>query len=177
MMISKKLLKHLEKNGVKYAVVPHRTVYTAYDLAITLKRDLGSVVKTILISADKGYALVMLPANRRVDLKKIKKVLEAKQVGITKESAQKKVLAITNAAVTPFAVLYGEFQVIADRPLTRIKKLIVPSGTFEESLEMNWESILKGTQATVADIGETVKVKKAKKAKVTKKAIVKTKKK
>lgn len=175
MKISKKLLKHLEKNKVAYAVVPHRTVYTAYDLAATLKRDLGSVVKTILISADKGYALVMLPANRRIDLKKIKKFLGSKTVGIAKESAQKKVLAITNTAVTPFAMLYGEFQVIADRSLPRVKKLIVPSGSFEESFEMTWQNLSKGTQAIVADIGEVVKIKKVRKVKGAKKTKAKKK--
>ncbi len=44
MPIAKKLLNHLEKNKIKYDVLEHKVVYTAYDLAQTTKKKLQEIV-------------------------------------------------------------------------------------------------------------------------------------
>lgn len=43
-MIPAKIKKFLEKNKIKHEVLKHRTVYTAYDMAQTLKKKLSEVV-------------------------------------------------------------------------------------------------------------------------------------
>ncbi len=163
MAISKKLLNHLEKAKVKYAVVEHRTVYTAYDLASTLKKKLEEVAKSILVTADRKHYIIVLPGHRRVDFKKLQKFLKAKKVSIAKEAIQKTVLKIKPGAVTPFGALYKNIPVFVDTALLKTKKILVTTGSYEHSLHITVKELLKGAQATITDLSEKAKTK-AKKA-------------
>ncbi|KKU13723.1 MAG: YbaK/prolyl-tRNA synthetase associated region [Candidatus Magasanikbacteria bacterium GW2011_GWC2_45_8] len=87
----KKVLAHLDKYKVRYTHVPHKTVYTAYDLANTLKKKLNEIAKTLVVKVDKRYVLVVLPANVRVDLQKVKKVLKAESVHLLPEGVMEKI--------------------------------------------------------------------------------------
>ena len=49
MSIPKKYLNHLQKNKISFEIVPHKKVYTAYDLAQTLGEKLDGVVKSLLL--------------------------------------------------------------------------------------------------------------------------------
>ena len=156
-MISKKLLQHLDAQKVKYAVVEHKTVYTAYDVAQTLKKKLESVAKSILIIADKHHFIVVLPGHRRVDLSKLKKLLKVKKIEIAKEAVQAKALEIKKAALTPFGALYKNIPVMMDKSLLAAKKLMVPSSSFEHSLEMSGKELARAAQASIAAFSEAAK--------------------
>ncbi len=175
---SKKLLNLLDSLKAKYDVVKHKTVYTAYDLAQTLKKDLGGISKTLVVKADKVYVLVVVPASRRLDLKKLKKLLKAKKVEIAKEGVMKKVLKVKPGAITPFGKLYKDIPVYVDKTLLKAKKIIAGAGSYEESVEIKIKDFLKATEAEVGQFSEVIKrkVKKVKKT-VKKKATIKIKKK
>lgn len=166
MQIPKKLLNLLEVQKIKYKIVEHRKVFTAYDLAATLKRKLNEVAKTIFVVADKKYYLAVVAADRRVDFKKLKKAMSAKNVMITKEALQKRILGIKQGAITPFGELYKKTPVIIDKGLLKVKKLLASAGTFEHSLEMSAKDLLKATAAKVAEISEKPKVVKKKKRRI-----------
>lgn len=134
MPISKKLLNALGKRKVKYRVLPHKTVYTAYDLATTLGEDLKNVAKTLLVRADKRYVLVVLPAHCRLDLAKLAKLLKAKTISIAPEAAIKK-LKLTPGTTPPFGSLVG-LDVALERGLTKVGDMIVRAGSLTESLGM-----------------------------------------
>ena len=72
----KKLLAYLEKNKIDPKVLEHRTVYTAIDVANTLKRKVDEIVKSLLVKADDYYYIVCLPADHNLDFKKIKESIE-----------------------------------------------------------------------------------------------------
>lgn len=56
-----KLIKYLEKVEVKHEILEHRTVYTAYDAAATMRRKINEIAKSLLIKADKDYYLLICP--------------------------------------------------------------------------------------------------------------------
>jgi len=157
MAISKKLLTHLDTSKIKYAIIEHKTVYTAYDVAQTLKKKLDTVAKSILIIADRKHLIVVLPGHRRVDLSKLKKLLKAKKIEIAKEHVQQKVLQIKKAALTPFGVLYKNIPVMMEKSLLAVKKVMVPSSSFEHSLEMSGKELWKATAASIAAFSEAGK--------------------
>lgn len=132
MPISKRLLHALEKHRVKYHVLPHKTVYTAYDLAATLREGVEKVAKTLLVRADRRYVLVVLPAHLRLDLPKLAKVLKAKAVAIAPEAALKK-LKLTPGTTPPFGSFVG-LEVACERALTKAGDMIVRAGSLTESL-------------------------------------------
>ena len=74
----------------------NRTVYTAYDAAATMQVELNSIAKSLLVKTNKPlqhglkpYAVVIVPADKNLDLKKLAKAMRTKDLKITKVSIPK----------------------------------------------------------------------------------------
>ncbi len=161
-MIPKKILSYLDKNKVKYDIVKHKTVYTAYDLAQTLAKKMNEIAKTLVVKVDKGYVLVVVPGHLRVDLGKVKKILKAKSAELAPEKVMAKVFKVKPGAITPFGSLH-KVEVLLDKALLKTKEAIVNAGSFTDSLRLKVKDLQKLEGTTLADVGQAVK-KEAKKA-------------
>jgi Ala-tRNA(Pro) deacylase len=73
--IPSKIIKFLEKSGIQYEAIKHRTVYTAYDKAATLRIKPNIVGKTLVLKTDSDMAVVLIPGNKNLDKVKFQKVL------------------------------------------------------------------------------------------------------
>ncbi|MBU0612508.1 YbaK/EbsC family protein [Patescibacteria group bacterium] len=142
MPIPKKLITYLEQNKIKYEILEHRTVYTAFDLASTLKLKLSEIAKTLVIKADKEYYLVVLPAHYRLELTKLKKVLNVKKISIANENVMQKVFNVKPGAITPFGSIH-KTQVVIDRSLLKSPRVLMGSGSFSESVAMKIKDFTK----------------------------------
>lgn len=186
MAIKKKLLKHLDKGGISYEVVPHKKVYTAYDLAQTLRHSLDGIAKTLLVKVElpkvekRGeYFVVVLPASYRANFNKIKKALKAKKVMMATEKAMMK-LGMEPGAITPFGP-YHKVEVLLDKALLKTKSALVRAGSYTESLRVKVKDLHKQEGITLGQFGDKAKlklqavVKKAKKTKMVAKKLKKRK--
>lgn len=165
MKIPAKVTNYLNKHNVKYDVVKHKTVYTAYDLAQTLKRKLNEVVKTLVIKVDKGHALVILPASHQVDFKALKKAIGAKLVDIDKENVMAKLFKVKPGAVSPFHGPLHKLPVYVDKTVVKLQKAVVQAGSFENSLHLKTKDLLKALEGRVAKFAVTKKLPKVKSSK------------
>lgn len=154
MKIPIKVVNFLKKQKVKYEVLPHRTVYTAYDLAQTLKRKLSEVAKTLIVKVDKGHIIVVLPASRQVDLRTLKKVTGAKAVDIDKEQVMVKLFKIPAGAISPFYGALAKVPVYIDKALMKTQKIVVQAGSFEESVLMKTKDLLKAVAGRLASFSK-----------------------
>lgn len=177
MSASKKIIVHLGKKNVKFEIVKHKKVYTAYDLAQTLGIKLEKIAKTLLIKAeiptlkkkDTRYYAVVVPASYYVEFAKIKKLLKAAKVEMAPEKVMKK-FGIKPGALSPFGSLRG-LGVILDKTLLKTKDAIIGAESFTESLRMKIKDLIQAEAPLVGSIGKKNKMKTQKKVvkKVTKK--------
>jgi Ala-tRNA(Pro) deacylase len=147
-----RILSFLTKNSAKYTPLQHRTVFTAYDVAQTLKVDLKNVAKTLLVQADREWVLIVVPANRNLDFQALKKTINTerkktaatpfKKISLATERSISKGVSNTPGAVPPFGPLY-KLPTYVDRAIMKAPKLIVNGGTFETSLEMKPKEYLR----------------------------------
>jgi len=173
-----KLVKYLEQAGVKYDILEHKTVYTALDVAATMKKKLNEVAKSLLIMADKDYYLVLLPADHNLDFKKLGLCIgqqagkKIKVVKIPGEKIMETVFKVKAGAMSAFGGLH-KLPVIVDRGLTKAKKAIFSSGSFNHSVEMAVKDFIKLEKAVLGNFGIKKKVKllKPKKPATKKKAV------
>lgn len=137
MTISQKLVKFLEKNKVKYEVVRHRTVFTAFDKAATLKVKPSVIGKTLVLKAGSELVVVLAPGNKNIDLAKIKKATKATKVGFISEKVMKnKFRGFKMGAIPPFGDLF-KMPVFIDKRLLKEKNILVNSGVYEESIKIS----------------------------------------
>jgi Ala-tRNA(Pro) deacylase len=153
MAISKKILNYLEKNKIKYQLIPHKTVYTAFDLAKTLKTDLKKILKTVIVKTEKGYILTALSADKLLDLKKLKRILKTKKVEIAKEDVMKKIFKIKPGTITPFAGLY-KIPLYLEKSLLKVKEVIVCAGSYTDSVKIKLADLIKVEKPIIGVFGK-----------------------
>jgi prolyl-tRNA editing enzyme YbaK/EbsC (Cys-tRNA(Pro) deacylase) len=175
MPVAKPLLKYLDKAEIKYEIVPHKKVYTAYDMAQTLGEKLDGIAKTLLVKVElpkvdkkgKHYILV-IPASYRANFGKIKKSLKAAKVEMAMEKAIKK-LGMEPGAITPFGG-YHKLEILLDKALMKAQKALVSAGAHTEALRVRVRDLHEKEGATLGQFGDKAKIKLQKAVKKAKKA-------
>lgn len=173
-----KLVKYLEDAGLPHEILEHRTVYTAYDAAQTMKKKLGEIAKSLLVKADKDYFVVILPADNNLDFKKLEKSISkevgktVKSVKIPGEKIMETVFKIKAGTMSAFGGLH-KLPVIIESSLAKTKKAIFASGSFNHSIEMAVRDFMKLEEAVVSAFGVKKKIKLQKIVKPKKKSAVK----
>jgi prolyl-tRNA editing enzyme YbaK/EbsC (Cys-tRNA(Pro) deacylase) len=153
MPIPSNIKKYLDSNSAKFQHLEHRVVYTAYDTANTLKKELHQVAKNLLIVADKAYIIAIVPASMRIDLKKLKKALKAKKLSIPNEQVMVKVFKVKPGAMTPFGGLH-KAEVWVDKGLLKAKEIILNAGTFSDSVAMKAKDFVILEKAKLANFAQ-----------------------
>ena len=153
-MLSKTTQKFLDANKIKYEVIEHKTVYTAFDKAATLRAKPQEVGKTVVVCFDgKDYALGLIPSNKNLDKKKVlatfnklrqkAKEKNYKKIDFAKEQWMKKNFKdIKLGATPPFSVLY-KLPFFIDNALTKSSKIIINSGGYKISIKLSPASLIK----------------------------------
>jgi Ala-tRNA(Pro) deacylase len=175
-----KTIKYLEKAGVKHEMLEHKTIYTAIDAANTMKKKMDEIAKSLLVKADKDYYMILLPADQNLDMEKLKKALsksQQKQIKVIKipsEKIARDALKVKRDSIAAFGSLY-KLPVIMEKKLTKAKKAIFSSDSFNHSVEMAVKDFIALEEAMVDTFGVKKKIKKTappKNKKVTKKKTV-----
>lgn len=190
--ISAKITNYLDKNKIKYEIIEHKTVYTAYDAAATMRIELGKIVKWLLIKLDKNYGLALVGADQNIDLKKLAKTAKVKSAEIPKENIMKTKFNVHPGEMSAFGSLYG-LTVCLDKKLAKQKEAIFSAGSFEASLKIKMKDFIALEKPVIGQFGVAKKVKplvlkkakkkpskksgKKNKKKIAKKKVVKKKKK
>lgn len=151
MPIPKHLEQYLKKSNIRYDVVAHKIVFTAYDLAATLREKMEKIGKTLLVKTDTGFVLVVLPANRRLDFGKLKSSLGAKKVSLVNEKEMVKSLKVKAGALTAFGTLH-KAAVFVDSGLAKASDALVSSGSFTDSIRVKMKDFLKLENAKTGNI-------------------------
>jgi Ala-tRNA(Pro) deacylase len=158
--IPSKVTKFLEKSGLKYEEVSHKTVFTAYDKAATLRVKPNIIGKTLVLKTDppasampkalragSEMAMVLIPGNKNLDKVKFQKVLNVwrkkqgiklvKKIDFISEAVMKnKFKGIKLGAVPPFGKLFG-IPTFIDKGLAKEKAILISTGIYEKSFKVS----------------------------------------
>ena len=141
MAVSKKFLKLLEQNKIKYKILNHKKVYTALDKSKTLKISPKKVVKTLVLKIDKKLFILNLRADQKVNFKKLEKF--GKKISLLSEKEIKKRLkGATLGSILPLGIFW-KIQTLTDSSLKKEKEIIVNSGDCKSSISFSPKSLEK----------------------------------
>ncbi len=153
-MLAKTIKNFLEKNKIKYELLEHRTVFTAFDKAATLKVKPAIIGKTVVLSLDsKDHTLGLIPANKNVDKQKVltafnklrQKTKEKlyKKIDFSKEQWMKANINGAKLGATPPLGMLYKLPFFIDNSLAKQSKIIVNGGEYELSLKLSPASLVK----------------------------------
>jgi Ala-tRNA(Pro) deacylase len=157
------LIKYLESKKVNPKILEHKTVYTAIDVANTLKRKIEEIIKSLLVKADNRYYIVCLPASQNLDFKKIKQAIEGvagKKVSAVQIPSEKVMIGLLKLRQEGMSAFGGfhNLPVIAEKKLANLKKAVFSTGSFNHSVEMAAKDFLRLENAVLASFGINKKV-------------------
>lgn len=172
MSINKTILKLLEDNKVKYEILTHRKVYTAFDASQTLKVHPQEIAKSLIIKIKKDFYMVILGANKNIDFKKIAKKFKVaqKDIQIPSEKILSNRFKIKPGSAHVFSSLY-KIPAIMDKSFADLKEAIFSSGSFTESFKIKLKDYLKIEENEIFSFGKAKKFKIQKTKKPKKKTV------
>jgi Ala-tRNA(Pro) deacylase len=154
MSLGTRLFVHeLEANSVPYELLRHGRTSTAAMEAQILGLSPAAVAKTIVLETPNGFVRAVLPASHRLDLHKLRDVLEEPDVHLaTEETLAGAFPEFELGAVPPLAG--PPDKVLVDRRVVDRGTLVLEAGSHEESVRLNATDLLAASRARIADICE-----------------------
>jgi len=135
MSVPKKIINFLEKSKVKYEIIKHKIVYTAYDKTKTLRIPEKIVGKTLILKTNRNLSIALIPANKNLNPQKIKKSAKIKKLDFVSERVIKnKFKGVRVGAVPPFGNLWS-IPTFIDKSLIKQPKIIINSGDYNFSIK------------------------------------------
>jgi len=136
MPLSERLRSFLESHSVEYSVTAHPRAYTAREVAVAEHLPPRELAKTVVLFSDGEYLMVVIPANKVVDLPEARLTLDSNQVRLATEDELGKLFPDCElGAMPPFGSLY-RMPVYLDGSLTGEERIAFNAGTHREVLHM-----------------------------------------
>lgn len=155
--IKTNVARFLEKNGVKFELIPYEVDETdlgAGHVAASLSENVEQVFKTIVLHGDKtGYLVVVLPGNNEIDLKKLAKASGNKKC----EPLPLKELLPTTGYIRGGCSPIGmkkKFPTYIHKTVTQFPYVFVSAGVRGVQLKIAPADLIQQTAAQVVDIIE-----------------------
>ncbi len=144
--------EHLQRRGSAFQVIAHEQAYTSVDEARALGIDAGDVLKTLAVRAGSGYALMVIPASRRLDLRLVREALSDRQVRLaTEDELGRDFAGYELGALPPLGTLLG-LEVYVDPEVLRHDTVAFAAGTQTESVRIRTEDLFGGEQVTTVPL-------------------------
>jgi Ala-tRNA(Pro) deacylase len=158
MTATQEFLKYLANNDVVHSVLLHSKASSVLEIAQATHIPPRFIVQTILMRIDGYCWMVVYPADRKIDLTAISRVLHAKNIKERLESDWSFFFPNCDiSTIPPFGNLYG-FRVLADTSLQEGKRIIFSACSSTQSVFMRWEDYAHLVQPTVADISKALPI-------------------
>ena len=85
MKFASRLIEYFEQNKVWFVPMSHPRAYTAQEIAAVQHVPGREMAKTIILRADQDFAMIVIPATQRIDLKILKEELPYKEIAFATE--------------------------------------------------------------------------------------------
>lgn len=106
MEVLDKILKVLKDSGVEYKHLEHQEVRTSEQAAKIRGVALSSGAKAMVVKTKDQYTLIVLPADQRIDWKKVKKILGGEPRLATIEETEN-LTSVKVGGIPPFGNILG----------------------------------------------------------------------
>lgn len=149
--IGQRLEEYLRENGAEFEVIPHPTAYTMPEVAAALHIPGRRVAKVVMVNVDERPCMFVIASPDRLDLKKVRDALGAREVRLAKEHEFAALFADSmTGAMPPFGNLYN-VPVYVDETLAAQPEIVFRAGTHSRTIRMRYADFARLVQPTVGD--------------------------
>ena len=157
-ILNKEPVKRAEKSIKDFdtnlsIVCLEQTAKTAQDAATALGCNVGAIVKSLLFSAGDNFVLCLISGDKKCSLKKLKKILNEKDVSMANPVDVKKITGFTIGGVSPVGHL-NKIKIYVDNNLERFKTVFAAAGHPNCVFKIEYKQLIKLTSGEIKDLTE-----------------------
>ena len=143
---------YLTRRGMAFEVADHSRAVTSLEEAHSLGIAADEVAKTVALTTDRGHALLVLPASRRLDLRLAQEAVGDHGARLATEDELQRAFANCElGALPPLGALLG-VPAFVDPEILQHDTVIFAAGTQTESVKVNPADLLQDEQVRVTPL-------------------------
>lgn len=118
-----------------------------------------TVFKTLVaeVPSRKKPILVLLPCNRRLNLKRLAKAIGAKKVALAAHADAEKLTGLQVGGISPLALLHKRWQVYLDRRALEETHLVISAGERGMQVRLETKAFIDLVSCQIIDVAEPSK--------------------
>ena len=124
---------------------------TAKDAAISLKCEVGAIVKSLLLRTEHNFILCLVAGDKRCSLNKVKKKLNMKDVSMADAEQVKSQTGFSIGGVSPIANL-NKNKILIDTSLSRYEYVYAAAGHPNTIFKISYKQLIKLTEGVEENI-------------------------
>ena len=137
-MPTQKLQHYLDRHEIQYVTISHSPAYTAQRIAELTRIPGKELAKTVIVKIDDEFAMAVLPASRRVNLRHLQESIGADEVTLSSEAEFNELFPDCEVgAMPPFGNLYDMGVYVAEQ-LTEDDEIAFNAGSHSELVKMSY---------------------------------------
>jgi Ala-tRNA(Pro) deacylase len=136
---------------VPFEVSNHEPVFTSEQAAAVRGAPLGSGAKALVVKAGESFALLVIPADRKLDSKKARANLRVKAIRFASKEEVLELTALEPGSIPPFGSLFN-LRTYADPALAANASINFNAGDHSISVEMTHADFVKAEQPTAVEM-------------------------
>jgi len=150
-----KLMRELlDSNGIPYEVLEHVPVYTSEEAAKVKGVELKTGVKALILKTEEGnFIMGLVAADRKIDLKKLAKIVETKKLQLASPQEVLKITGCEIGSVHPFGNLHG-LPTYLDSSILENDMVNFNAGLHTVSIQMRVKDLIKAIRPVVKDFSK-----------------------
>ena len=157
-LLDKEAVKRAEKALKDFdqslaVIILEETARTAKDAALSLKCEVGAIVKSLLFKTEDGYILSLVAWDIRCSLNKLKKITNKRFISMASPYEVKTQTGYTIGGVSPVGHL-NKIDIFIDKSLKRFMNLFGAAGHPNCVFKIDFINIQKITNGKIGDITE-----------------------
>ena len=155
MPLIEKLRDFLEAHQAEYTLTVHPNAFTAREVAEAEHLPAREVAKTIVITCDNRYFMLVVPANKLIDFHEVRIALGLTHARMATEHELGRLFPeFETGAMPPFGRLWG-MPVYIDSSLTGQEHIAFNAGTHRDVIHMRTAEFRRLLRPAVASIIQT----------------------
>ena len=144
--------EHLQQQGSAFGLLPHRQAYTSTEEARALGIDAGEVLKTLAVRTGPRYALIVIPASRRLDLHLVRDALGDHHARLASEEELSRDFAgYQLGALPPLGALLGS-ELYIDPEVLGHDTVAFAAGSQTESVKIRTQELFGSQRITTVPL-------------------------
>jgi Ala-tRNA(Pro) deacylase len=149
------VVRYLHDAGVPHELLEHRPTYSAAEDAEATGTAPAEEAKTILLRSGQRYRVAVLPASRRLDVRKLRDLLgETSELRLATESEIGEDFPEFDVGAAPPFGLTGATAEVVDQRLLDCERIVCAAGDHRHSVKLDPRDLVRVADARVADICE-----------------------